>query len=110
MSIGILPNVNSLKMNRDAKQGDKCLFPHFQVEGQPSRKPKKSCKPQNGKSDDKGAVAIVKVVPQLGLVRIGSIGFSHRGKSVSGKPDAKSLGNYSKNTIHSVYATPSKFP
>ena len=26
--VSILPNVNSMKTNRDAKQGDKCLFPH----------------------------------------------------------------------------------
>ena len=47
VSIRILPNVNSIKLNRDAKQGsgckagDKCLFPHYKVEEQPSKKPKK---------------------------------------------------------------------
>ena len=41
MSIGILPNVNSVKLNRDAKQETKCLFPHSQVEEQPSKKAEK---------------------------------------------------------------------
>ena len=48
------------------KARDKCLFPHYKVEEQPSKKPKKSF--QNGKSDDKGAEAIVKTVPQFGCV------------------------------------------
>ena len=48
MSIGIFPNVNSFKLNRDAKAGDMCLFPHYKV--------------------GKGAVAIVSTVPQLGCV------------------------------------------
>ena len=50
------------------KAGDKCLFPHYKVEEQPSKKPKKSFNPQNGKSDDKSAAAVVKTVPQLGCV------------------------------------------
>ena len=35
---------------------------------QPSKKPKKSFNSQKEKSDDKGAVAIMKTVPQLGCV------------------------------------------
>ena len=54
------------KTESGCKAGDKCLFPHHKVEEQPSKKPKKSF--QNGKSDDKGAVAFVKTVPQLGCV------------------------------------------
>ena len=50
------------------KGGDKSLFPHCKVEKQPSKKPKKSFNPQDGKGDDKGAVAVVKTVPQLGCV------------------------------------------
>ena len=48
----------------------KVSVPHYKVEEQPSKKPKKSF--QNGKSDDKGAVAVVKTVPQLGCVSQGS--------------------------------------
>ena len=54
------------KTESGCKAGDKCLFPHWKVEEQPSKKPKKSF--QNGKSDDKGAVAIVKTVPPVGCV------------------------------------------
>ena len=69
VSIGILPNVIFLnKTETGCEAGDKCLFSHYKVEEQPSQKPKKSLNPQNGKSDDKGAVAVVKAVPQLGCV------------------------------------------
>ena len=45
----------------------------------------------------------------LCITRIGSTRVS-RNEIVSVKPDAKSLGTDSKNTIHSVYATSSKYP
>ena len=43
------------------------------------------------------------------ITRIGSTRVS-RNERVSGKPDAKSLGTDSKNTIHSVCTTSSKYP
>ena len=62
MIVGILPNVNSFKLNRD-----KCLFPHHnKVEEQPNKRPKKST--QNANGEDKGTVAVVKTVPQLGCL------------------------------------------
>ena len=45
----------------------------------------------------------------LRLARLGCVGFSKR-QVVRGKPDAQSLGTDSKSTIHSVYATSSKYP
>ena len=57
-------------------------------------------------SDDNNAVAFVEIVPQLGCVSQDSELLD----SQRGKPDAKSLGTDSKNTIHSVYATSSKYP
>ena len=63
MSTGIPPECQFCKTESGCKAGDKCLSPHHKVEEQPSKKPKKSF--QNGKSDDKGAVAIVKTVTQL---------------------------------------------
>ena len=39
--IGILPNFNSFKQNRDAKSGEKCSFAHRQVEHPHSKRPKK---------------------------------------------------------------------
>ena len=41
LMIGILPNVNSINLSRDANFGDKCSFAHRQVEGQPSKKKRK---------------------------------------------------------------------
>ena len=36
VSIGIFPSVKSLKTDSGCKAGDKCLFPHFKVEGTPN--------------------------------------------------------------------------
>ena len=49
----------------DCKAGDKCLFPHHKVDEQTNKKPK-NCyhSPEGRESDDKNAVAIVKIVPQ----------------------------------------------
>ena len=57
--IGIFPNVNSVKLKSGCKFGDECSFPHWKVEEQPKKKPKKC---------DKSAVAILKDVRQLGCV------------------------------------------
>ena len=52
MSIGILPNVSSMKLNRDVNSAQSARFPHWKVEEQPHKKPKKG--------EDKSAVAIMK--------------------------------------------------
>ena len=49
------------------KAGDKCLFLHYKVEEQPSKKSKQSFNSQNGRSDDKVPVAVM-TAPQLGCV------------------------------------------
>ena len=68
MSIGIFPNVNSIKLNRDAKQGTCVRSPHYKV--------------------GKGAVAFVSSVPQLGcLARRRAIRTSET-REVSGKSGA----------------------
>ena len=59
MSIGVFPNVNSIKTKSGWKFGAECSFPHWKEE-QPNKKPKKG--------DDKSAVAIVKSVRQLSCV------------------------------------------
>ena len=47
VSIGILPNVNSVKLNRDAnKAGDKVSVPALKVEEQPSKKAEKELSKQ----------------------------------------------------------------
>ena len=39
VSIGILPNVKSIQTKTGCKAGDKCLFPHHEVDEQPNKKP-----------------------------------------------------------------------
>ena len=49
------------------KAGEKCLFPHHKVDEQPNKKPKKSDHSQKKReNDDRNAVAIVKIVSQMG--------------------------------------------
>ena len=47
----------SILRNRIGMQKNKCLFPHYKVEEQPIKRPKKIF--QNGKSEDESAEAIV---------------------------------------------------
>ena len=66
------------KTETGCKAGDKCLFPHHKVDEQPNKKPKKGYYSHKRiESDDKNAVAIVKIVPRLGLrlARLESISF-----------------------------------
>ena len=87
VSIGILPKCQFHENESGCKADDKCLFPHYKVEDQPSRKQKRSF--QNGKRDDKDAVAIAKTVPQLGCVSLDSeLLDSQRGKQ-AGKTRCK---------------------
>ena len=82
VKIGILPSVNLTKQKRVAKQEiSKCSFPHQKVHEQPNKKPKKCYDSHKRRaSDDKNAVAIVKIVPSIGLrfARLGCVGFSKR--------------------------------
>ena len=57
-------------------------------------------------SDDKNAVAIVKFVPQLGCVSEALVSKKQPWRN----PMQKVLGLIRKGTIHSVYATSSKYP
>ena len=112
MSIGILPNVYSVKNESGCKAGDKCLFPHHKVDEQPNKMPMTSCyssqKKRKRRLECCGYCSNCTTIG-LRLARFGSIGFS-KWKTVSVKPDAKSLGTASKNTIHKVYATSSEYP
>ena len=60
------PQCQFCKTESGCKAGDKCLFPHYKVEEQPSKSRKRAFKME--RSDDKGAVAVVKTVLQLGCV------------------------------------------
>ena len=90
-----LPECQFYITESGCKAGDKCLFLHHKVDGQPSKKPKKGCDSHRRESDDKNAVAIVKIAPQLGCVSQDSDALvSQRGKQSLERPDAKSLGIY----------------
>ena len=73
--------------------GCKSLFPLHEVDEQPNKKPKKSYNSHKGReSDDKNAVAIVRIVPQLGCVSHDSETLdSQRGKQSRGNPMQKVL-------------------
>ena len=62
--------------------GDKCLFPHYKVDEQPNKRPKKGhYSHKRRESDDKNAVVIVKIVSQMGCVSQDSNALvSQRGK------------------------------
>ena len=77
---------------------DKCLFPHYKVDEQPNKKPKKGYySHKRRESDDKNAVAIVKIVPQLGCVSQDSDALvSQRGKQLWGNPSKKSWDQFEK--------------
>ena len=80
------------------KAVNECLFPHQKVDEQPNKKPKKSYHSHKGReSDDKTAVAIVKIVPQLGCVSQDSdILDSQRGRQSWGNRMQKVLGSIRK--------------
>ena len=111
MILGILPSVNFYKTETGCKARDKCLFPHHKVDEQPNKKLKKGYDSHKRReSNDKNAVVIVKIVSQLGCVSQDSDALdSQRGRQSWRNPMQKKLGINSKSTVHSVYATSSKY-
>ena len=105
------PECHFYKTETGCKARDKCMFPHHKVDEQPNKKPKKGYySNKRRESDDKNAVAFVKIVSQLGCVSQDSDALvSQRGKQPRGNP-MQSLGTDSKNTIHTVYPTSSRSP
>ena len=77
------------KNETGCKAGDKCLFPHYKVDEQPNKKPKKSYFPKRRDSDDKNAVATVKSVSQLGCVSQDSDALVSQGGMSRRKPMQK---------------------
>ena len=64
------PECQFFQNESGCKAGDKCLFPHHKVDEQPIRKPKKSDHSlKRRESDDKNAVAIVKIVLLIFLAK-----------------------------------------
>ena len=76
------PECQFYKNETGCKDGDECMFPHHEVGEQTNKKPKKGYYSHKRKeSDDKNAVDVVKIVPQLGCVSQDSEALvSQRGK------------------------------
>ena len=112
MSIGILPNVNSIKTNRDVRQGISVCSRIMRLSNNQTKRQKRATIHQKGReSDDKNAVAIVKIVSQMGCVSQDWESLdSQRSRQSRGNPMQKVLGPMRKSTIHSVYAASSKYP
>ena len=111
MSIGILPNVNSIKLNRDAKRGVSVCSRIIRLTNNQKKKKKKLPFPKRKRTRRQKCCSYCENCTTIGvcLARLGVIRFSKR-QTVPEKPDAKSLGTNSKSTIHPVYATASKYP
>ena len=92
VSSGILPNVNSVKLNRVAKLVTSVCSRTTRLKDNQVKSRKRDFKTE--KSDDKGAAAIVKTVPQLGcvLARLRATRTSEK-REVSGNPIQKVLGS-----------------
>ena len=103
----------SILQNWNASQvGDECLSPHHKVDEPPKQKSQR--KDTIPTKEEKAKTRMLWLLWNfttigLRLGRVGSIGVSHR-KTVMKELVAKSQGTNSKNTIHSVYATSSKYP
>ena len=113
MNIGILPNVN--KTETGCEVGDKCLFPHYKVDEQPNKKPKKSNIPKRRESDDKNIVAIVKSVSQLGCASQDSGALVSQGGKSRENPMLKVLGpirrvRFTKSTLRHASIPKKKGP
>ena len=107
------PECQFYKTETVCKAGEKCVFPHHKVDEEPNKKPKKSdhfTKKKKRKRWQKCSGSCENCTTiRLRLARLGCVGISKR-QTVPVKPDAKSLGTNSSSTVHSVYATSSKYP
>ena len=85
--MGILPNVISVKRNRDEKQGISVCSRIIRLTNIQTKSRKKSYIPKRRESDDKNAVAIVKSASQLVCVSQDSDGLVSQGRKSRGNPD-----------------------
>ena len=100
------PECQFYKLNGDAKQ-EKSGSRTTMLKNNQVKKQRKSS--ENGTSDDKGAVPLVKTVPQLGCLARLRARTSEKNE-VSEKPQAESCGINPRGKIQTVYATSSKYP
>ena len=79
------PECQCYKNETGCKAGDKCLFPHHNVDEQPNKNhPKELPFPKRRESDEKNAVAIVKSVSQLGCASQDSDALVSQGRKSQG--------------------------
>ena len=112
VSNGILPNVNSIKQNRDVRQGITVCSRIIRFTNNQTKSRKRATilkKRGEKRRQECGGYCENCISDGWCLARLGVIGFSKR-QTTPGKPDAKSLGTKSTSTIHPVYATSSKYP
>ena len=112
MNIGILPSVNFTKKKRGVKPGiSVCSRITRLMNNQTKSQRKATMFSQKKRKRRQECSGYCENCSKIGLrlARLGCVGFSKR-QTVPGKPDAKSLGIDSKGTVHSAYATSSKYP
>ena len=110
------PECQFYKKKKGCESGDTCLFPQYKVDEQPNIRPKKGYFPKGRESEDKGAVAIVKSVSQLGCVLQDSNALDSQGtKGFRGNPMQKVLNaiqrvRFTKSTIRHASIRDKKGP
>ena len=104
MRVGNLPNVNSIKLNRGAKQETSVCSRNKRLKNneQPSEKPKKTA---TNKTEKKTTSYTTVGLCLAGLRAIQS----SEKRDVSAKPEAESFGINSTSSIHTVCATSTCF-
>ena len=98
------PECQFYQNETSCKAGD----PHYKVDAQPNKKPKKSCFPKRRESHDKNVVAVVKLYHNWVASRKTRMRWILTEENKPGKSNAKRLGTDSKSTVHSVHASASK--
>ena len=99
MTIGILPNVNSVKMKSGCKFGDKCSFPHWKAEEQPKKKPKQGGDKKCSGNSERCATVGLRISGHRAAGILNDFTEGH-----------KSLGTNSTSTIHKSCAASCKHP
>ena len=110
-SIGILPNVNSTKQEGAENFGTSVCSRIIRLSNNQTKSQRKDTILNKKRKQRQECCGYCENCTTIGLrlAKLGCVGFSKR-QTVPVKPDAKSLGIDSKGTVHSVYATSSKYP
>ena len=87
------------------------MFPHYNVDEEPKKRPKKGYFPKRRESEDKGAVAIPNSVSQMGCVSQDSDALASQGmKEFRGNPMQKVLNAIQRVRFGEVHATSREYP